>query len=579
MAVPDPALVVLIGAAGSGKSTWAHDRYRRAEVVSSDDLRAVVGSGPGDLDASVDAFDLLERIVSARLARGLTTVVDTLGLDAERRVAWREAGRAAGLPTVAVLLDTPGEVCRRRNALRDRPVPAPVLADQVRRAAEVGDALAAEGWDHVEVVPGGDAPRGPVPSDGREGRSRVVGADAGHLATPTGLRVVLQLSRFPWGEEPGSWVRSMALAAAEAGFTGVAVMDHLIQIPQVDTAWQPIPEPWVTLGLVAGLDTHLALGTLCTPVTFRPAGVTAKAAATLDALSGGRAFLGIGAGWWDREHAAFGVPFPSARERLDLVERTIETCRALWAPGTKAYDGRAVTLPETTSYPRPVTDIPVIVGGNGERRTLDIAARLGDACNLPANEDVLAHKLAVLDGHLSRAGRTRDDVAVTVLDLPVIGRDREDAWSKVERLRGRTAAAAFAARTHAGTVDQHRERYARLRISASARCSSACVDSNAPTRCSTWPTSTGDQVFALQVSCARSAARSPTTHTSTSSPSRAAKNAAPSYRNRRPVGSIPSSGPVWVPDHARRAAACPSLTTSSTIWLWKSGADRRTPSR
>ena len=83
--------------------------------------------------------------------------------------------------------------------------------------------------------------------------------------------------------------------------------------------------------------------------------------------------------------------------------------------------------------------------------------------HLPANEDVLAHKLAVLDGHLSRAGRTRDDVAVTVLDLPVIGRDREDAWSKVERLRGRTAAAAFAARTHAGTVDQHRERYARLR--------------------------------------------------------------------------------------------------------------------
>jgi alkanesulfonate monooxygenase SsuD/methylene tetrahydromethanopterin reductase-like flavin-dependent oxidoreductase (luciferase family) len=274
---------------------------------------------------------------------------------------------------------------------------------------------------------------------------------------------VLQLSRFPWGEEPRAWVTEMALAADEAGFAGIALMDHLIQIPQVDTAWQPIPEPWVTLGLVAGLDTRLEVGTLCTPVTFRPAGVTAKAAATLDALSGGRAFLGLGAGWWDREHAAYDVPFPSARERLDLLERTIETCRALWAPGTKAYAGDRVDLPETTSYPRPAHEIPVIVGGNGERRTLAIAARLGDACNLPSAEEVLAAKLKVLDRHLAAAGRTREDVAVTVLDLPVVGADRDDTWAKVERLRGRAPAAAFAERTHAGTVDGHRERYARLR--------------------------------------------------------------------------------------------------------------------
>jgi alkanesulfonate monooxygenase SsuD/methylene tetrahydromethanopterin reductase-like flavin-dependent oxidoreductase (luciferase family) len=273
---------------------------------------------------------------------------------------------------------------------------------------------------------------------------------------------MLQLSRFPWGDDPGTWVKDMALAADEAGFAGVAVMDHLIQIPQVDTAWQPIPEPWVTLGLVAGLDTSLELGTLCTPVTFRPAGVTAKAAATLDRLSGGRAFLGVGAGWWEREHAAYALPFPAARERLGLLEQTIETCRALWAPGTSAYAGERVELPETTSYPRPVHDIPVIVGGNGERRTLEIAARLGDACNLPSREDVLTHKLAVLDGHLASAGRGRDDVVVTVLDLPVVGRDREAAWAAVERLRGRTPAAAFAQRTHAGTPQQHRERYERL---------------------------------------------------------------------------------------------------------------------
>ena len=182
---------------------------------------------------------------------------------------------------------------------------------------------------------------------------------------------MLQLSRFPWGEDPGAWLRSMALAADEAGFAGLAVMDHLIQIPQVDRAWEPIPEPWVTLGLVAGLDTRLRLGTLVTPVTFRPPGITAKAAATLDALTGGRAFVGVGAGWWDREHAAYGLPFPPARERLDALEAGIETMRALWAAGTKAYDGERVSLPETTSLPAPGRPDP------GHRRRQRRAADAG----------------------------------------------------------------------------------------------------------------------------------------------------------------------------------------------------------
>jgi alkanesulfonate monooxygenase SsuD/methylene tetrahydromethanopterin reductase-like flavin-dependent oxidoreductase (luciferase family)/predicted kinase len=459
--LPDPALVVLVGAAGSGKSTWATARYRRAEIVSSDDLRGVVGSGPADLDASTDAFELLERIVAARLGRGLTTVIDTLGLDPERRVRWRDAARAAGLPAVAVVLDTPAPECRRRNAARDRPVPAPVLADQVRRVAALRDSLAAEGWDHLEVGSGVDETGRSVPHDNAD-RSTTVAEDRSASSAGPGVRVVLQLSRFPWGEDPGAWLRAMALAADDAGFSGLAVMDHLVQIPQVDSAWQPIPEPWVTLGLIAGLDTRLILGTLCSPVTFRPAGVTAKAAATLDTLTGGRAFLGIGAGWWEREHLGHGLAFPPARERLDRLESSIETIRALWAAGTKAYDGARVALPETTSYPRPAHDIPVIVGGSGERRTLDIAARLGDACNLPSDPEVLTRKLAVLDRHLTAAGRTRADVAVTVLDLPVVGRDRDEAWARVERLRGRSPAAAFARRTNAGTVAQHRARYAAL---------------------------------------------------------------------------------------------------------------------
>src|SRR4051794_2661236 len=144
--LPDPALVVLVGAAGSGKSTWAASRYRAAEVVSSDALREVVGSGAADLDASVDSFDLLDRIVAARARRRLPVVVDTLGLDPARRAAYLTVARSAGLPAVAVVLDTPAPACRARNTRRDRPVPAAGLAAQLRRVRTGGDELQSQGW-------------------------------------------------------------------------------------------------------------------------------------------------------------------------------------------------------------------------------------------------------------------------------------------------------------------------------------------------------------------------------------------------------------------------------------------------
>ena len=183
-------------------------------------------------------------------------------------------------------------------------------------------------------------------------------------------------------------------------------------------------------------------------MTFRPPGVTAKAAATLDVLSGGRAFVGVGAGWWEREHARLRAPLPGdAATGSTRLEAAIETMRALWAPGTKAYDGERVPLPETTSYPRPVSTIPIIVGGGGERRTLRIAARLADGCNVRLDPDTIEHKIEVLHGHCRAAGRDPTEVAVTVLDLPVVGQDRDDVWARVERLRGRTAAATYAAGT------------------------------------------------------------------------------------------------------------------------------------
>jgi alkanesulfonate monooxygenase SsuD/methylene tetrahydromethanopterin reductase-like flavin-dependent oxidoreductase (luciferase family)/predicted kinase len=449
--LPDPAVVVLVGVSGAGKSWWAQRRYRAQEIVSSDELRGIVGSGRHDLDASGDAFRLLDDILAARARRGLTCVVDTLGLEAQRRRGYLALAKAHRLPAVAVVFDIPGALAKQRNARRDRPVPVPVLQAQLARA---GDALAeieAEGWDRVVVARSDPVAEEELPSTPEPAQ---VSSD--------GLAFVLQVSGFPWGEDPAGWLKGIALAADEAGFSGIALMDHLIQIPQVDRAWAPIPEPWVTLGMLAGLDTDLRLGSLVTPATFRPAGITAKTVATLDAISGGRAFLGIGAGWWEREHAAYGLPFPSTKNRLDLLESAIETIRALWAPGTKAYSGDRISLPETTCYPRPVSPVPIIVGGSGERRTLQIAARLADGCNLSTDEKSLDSKIAVLHRHCEHVGRDPAEVLITVLDLPVVGRDREQVWARVERLRGRTPAATFARAHHAGTHAEQRERYAAL---------------------------------------------------------------------------------------------------------------------
>ena len=139
-------------------------------------------------------------------------------------------------------------------------------------------------------------------------------------ARPAGLRFALQISSFPWGQDPRSWLASVATAAERAGFAGIAVMDHLLQIPQVGRAWDPIPEAYVTLGYLAGVTERIELGALVTPVTFRSAPLLAKILASLDAVSGGRVFCGIGAGWFEREHAGYGLPFPSARARLDALE-------------------------------------------------------------------------------------------------------------------------------------------------------------------------------------------------------------------------------------------------------------------
>jgi alkanesulfonate monooxygenase SsuD/methylene tetrahydromethanopterin reductase-like flavin-dependent oxidoreductase (luciferase family) len=132
-------------------------------------------------------------------------------------------------------------------------------------------------------------------------------------------------------------------------------------------------------------------------LTFRPLGVLAKSLATLDVLSGGRTWCGLGAGWFEAEHTAYGIPFPPARERLDLLEETLQALPLLWGPGSPAFEGAHVHLPEALAYPRPLRGrLPLLVGGGGERRTLRLAARYADACNVTGDADTVRRKVRVL---------------------------------------------------------------------------------------------------------------------------------------------------------------------------------------
>ena len=300
--VPDPALVVLVGPSGSGKSAWAAERYRPHEVVSSDRLRAMAGSDEHDLDASADAFALLDQITAARLRRGLTAVVDTLGLDQARRRGYLALARSSGMPAVAVLFDADPAECRRRNRARGRGVPATVLEVQLRRMRAAVAEIRDEGWDLVTTA-GSAQP------------------EASH--TPGASAAASEEERFTSDDRRGNGVVRRRPDACRPSLGD----------GRSPARWQPRDVDWRVTRVVAGLEPGLRLGTLVTPVTFRAPGILAKTVATLDALSGGRSFCGIGAGWWAREHAGFGLPFPPARTRLDELELAIETLRALWQPG------------------------------------------------------------------------------------------------------------------------------------------------------------------------------------------------------------------------------------------------------
>lgn len=460
--LPAPCLVVLVGPGAAGKSTWAAAHFAPDQVVSSDRLRAVVGSGEDDITASADALRLVDDIVGARVGRGLTTVVDTLGLDADRRSTWRELAAAAGVPCVAVAFDTAPAVCRERNRARAKRIPADVLAGQLRAWPGVREGLAAEGFadvlapEPVRVVaaPFAATPApapAPVPATTRTPRRT------------TGLRVGLHLSEFAApGGAPAlrSWLREVAGSADAAGFDGIYVMDHFRQIPQVGRPFDDMLETFSTLAYLAACTDRVRLGALVAAVTHRSVPLLAKTVATLDVLSGGRAVCGLGLGWFGAEQAAYGIELPPVEQRYALLEDALQLLPVMWGPGSKPFHGRVLDVPEALCYPRPLQEhVPLLVGGAGERRTLRLAAQYADAANVFGDLETVRRKAAVLRAHCTDLGRDPEAVALTHLSTVLVGDDDAHVARLVERHRPRRRTAeSYAAAVNAGTVEDHVQR-------------------------------------------------------------------------------------------------------------------------
>jgi F420-dependent oxidoreductase-like protein len=221
-------------------------------------------------------------------------------------------------------------------------------------------------------------------------------------------------------ETLGPTLAATARAAEEGGVSLFTLMDHWFQMEEFATSADPMLEGYTSLGFVAGQTTTMTLGLMVTGVTYRHPGLLAKIVTTLDIVSGGRAQLGIGAAWYEREHRGLGVPFPPLTERFERLEETLQICLQMWSDDDGPYEGRYYQLAETICSPRPIQRPRprVLVGGSGERKTLRLVARYADACNLFALEPaVVAHKLDVLARHCETESRDPDQIEKTILGL------------------------------------------------------------------------------------------------------------------------------------------------------------------
>jgi F420-dependent oxidoreductase-like protein len=249
------------------------------------------------------------------------------------------------------------------------------------------------------------------------------------------MKLALHVTDFDYQGGPealGGTLARIAGSAEQAGLAALTVMDHLFQISMVGPHEEPMLEAYTALGFLAGVTSRIRLGAMVTAAVYRPPGLLVKAVSTLDVLSGGRAFLGIGAAWNEQEAVGLDLPFPPTAERFERLEETLRIAKQMWSSDNGPYEGRHYQLGETLNSPQPVQQPhpPILIGGTGERKTLRLVAQYADACNIFASPEA-GHKLEVLREHCERLGRNYDEIDKTTM----LGFDADDSAAMLNRLR------------------------------------------------------------------------------------------------------------------------------------------------
>jgi len=258
----------------------------------------------------------------------------------------------------------------------------------------------------------------------------------------------LQINSFTWpggGAAIGPTLARVVRTADQVGFDSIWVMDHFFQIRGLGPPEAPMLDGMTTLGFMAAHSERARIGLMVGGIHYRQAGLWIKATTTLDVLSGGRAWFGIGAAWNEEESAGLGFPMPPLRERFEMLEECLQMAYAMWSGGSgsgERFDGRhyqatrLLNSPQAISRPR----VPIMIGGGGERKTLRLVAQYGDACNVFGDPTRIAHKYAVLRAHCERLGRQYEEIERSTLQS--VDPERESAAEIVERLGSLGAAGA-----------------------------------------------------------------------------------------------------------------------------------------
>jgi F420-dependent oxidoreductase-like protein len=235
-------------------------------------------------------------------------------------------------------------------------------------------------------------------------------------------------------------LRNLVTRAENIGFDSFWVMDHFHQIQFVGRPEEPMLEGWTIISMLAGITTKIKLGTLVTGIIYRYPSVLAKVAATLDVLSKGRLYMGIGAGWNEQESLAYGISFPSNQERMLMLEEAIQIIRKMWTEEPYAsFNGKYYQIHNAYCNPKPIQkpSPPILVGGSGERKTLKIVAKHADACNLFGSPETVRKKLDILKEHCKTVGRDYDSILKTKLGAIIIDDNSDMVKNRVrETFRG-----------------------------------------------------------------------------------------------------------------------------------------------